>query len=150
MLIQIVKWLGAKALNRWILGVAVTLLLGGGALKWHNFKEDLIHKGQQVCVQEINKQTVVDLQNALADEKVVNATLVALAIADAKISEAARARLRVANESLETLALEIQEQKKNDKEYAAWSDVPLPDGVAERLRRLHSGSNTNPSNEDSN
>lgn len=150
MLARIITWVGAKALNRWILGGVVTLLLGGSAIMWHNHKENLRDEGRFQCVQAINEQTVIDLQTLLAAEQVVAAELRALATVDAAVNADARARLRVANESLKTLALQMKEQKKNDEEYAAWSAVSLPNGVAERLRQVNTGRDSDPRNEDSN
>lgn len=147
---KIITWVSAKALNRWLLGAAVTLLLGGGGLMWHNFKQGLRDEGRHECVQVINEQTVIDLQTLLAAEQVVAAELRAIATVAAKVNADARGRLRAANASLKTLALQMKEQQKNDKEYAAWSYMPLPDGVAERLRNLHAGSDPHPGNEDSN
>ena len=128
------------SLGRWILGGTVALLISGAAWKWHAFKEDLIHQGQVVCVQEINKQTVIDLQDALADEKIVNATLVALAVARAEENQQARARLRDSEFRVASLLTEKREQEKTDETYAAWSNTPLPSGVAGRLRDAQSGS----------
>ncbi len=77
----------ATSLGRWILGGTVALLLSAGAWKWHAFKEDLIHQGQQVCGQEINKQTVIDLQDALAAERATAGELRAIALATAVENE---------------------------------------------------------------
>ncbi len=147
---KLVTWAAKKALNRWILGGAVALLLGGAAIMWHNHKQGLRDEGRHECVQAINEQTVIDLQTALAEEQVAAAELRATVAAAAQENADARERLQAANASLKTLALLMKEQKENDKVYSAWSDVPLPDGVADRLRQLHSGSDPDPRNEDGN
>lgn len=150
MIAQIVRWAGAKALNRWILGGVVTLLLGGAGLMWHSHKQGLRDEGRQECVQAINEQTVIDLQNALADEKKTSAELAEYIRRVAAANAEAEARHRDAQARVDVLLEEIQEQKKNDKDYSEWSDTSLPNGVAERLRSTGAGSNTNSSNEDSN
>jgi len=150
MITRLIKWVGAKALNRWILGGLVAMLLGGGGLMWYKYKEGLRDEGRFECVQKINEQTVIDLQNALAEERATATELRALATAAAEANESARAKLRESEAKVRDFKEDLRGQKNNDKEYAAWSDVPLPAGVADRLRKLSSGSNTNPSNEDSN
>lgn len=137
-------------LGRWVTASLVALLLGGAALKWHNFKEDLIHKGQQVCVQEINKQTVIDLENALAAEKLTAADLRAKAAADAVVNEEARVRRRELEARVNTLSSQMAKQRKNDETYKSWADTPLPAGVGERLRNQAAGGNSDPGDEDGN
>lgn len=137
----LIKKLLSSVLGRWVTGSLIALLLGGSALKWHSFKENLIHKGQQVCVQEINKQTVTDLENALAAERVTATKLRALATAAAAENEASRTRLREAETKVAGLLAERKEQERTDETYAAWSNTPLPAGVADRMRSLRSGSN---------
>lgn len=130
--------------GRWVTLGLVTLLLGGAGIKWHNFKEDLIHKGQQVCVQEINKDTVDQLRDALAAEKSARADLIAKAAADAAVSESARNRHRDLQDQLSELERAMEKQRKTDETYKAWSDAPLPDGVAARLLN-HQAAASNPS-----
>ena len=136
--------------GRWVTLGLVTLLLSGAALKWHNFKEDLIHKGQQVCVQEINKQTVADLEAALAAERSAFADLTARMAADAAVSESARNRHRDLQDQLSDLERAMEKQRKTDETYKAWSDAPLPDGVAARLLNQSAASNSSPVRDDSN
>jgi hypothetical protein len=145
-----ISWVAGSAIRRWAVGAIVALVLGGGALKWHNFKEDLIHKGQQVCVQEINKQTVTDLENALVEERLVTAELVLIAQRYAAVNAKAVAREREANLRAENFQNELNEERNNNEEYKAWASNPLPLGVADRLRSLSTGSTTHPGNEDSN
>lgn len=147
---MIVKWIFKTVVGRWVTLGVVTLLLGGGAIKWHNFKEDLIHKGQQVCVQEINKQTVIDLQAALAAERVTATQLRAAAVANALANEEARTRLRDSETIVSDLNRQIKEQRKHDATYKAWADTPLPDGVADRLRQAGAAGDTDTGREDSN
>lgn len=150
MITTLIKKVLASVIGRWVTASVVTLLLGGAVLKWHNFKEDLIHKGQQVCVQEINKQTVIDLENALAAERVVNAALVVEAEKTAAVNEEARARLRDSESKVNSLLNERKSQEKNDETYAEWSNTPLADGVAERMRNQRTGSDTNTVRENGN
>jgi hypothetical protein len=131
-------------IGRWVTASLVALLLGIAVVKWHNFKEGLIHQGQQVCVQEINKQTLIDLQDALAAEKIAHAKVVAMALAAAEENEKARARQRELLSRNAALEKERAEQRKNDETYKAWADGPLPTGVGERMRRQAAGSNSDP------
>lgn len=128
------------SLGRWILGSVVALLISGAAWKWHAFKEDLIHQGQVVCVQEINKQTVIDLQDALAAERVTSQRMQDLARAAATANARAKSRLTFSQARVNLLLKEKKEQEKTDETYAAWSNTPLPSGVAGRLRNAQSGS----------
>ena len=139
-----------STIGRWIIGGAVTLLLSGAALKWYNFKQGLIEEGQQVCIQEINKQTMIDLQDALVAERVTNAELVAKAKANAAVNEEARARLRDSESRVDNLLNQQKEQERNDEEYADWGDNTLPDGIASRLRGAQAGSNPDPVRENGN
>ena len=144
------KWVMVSSMRKWVVVGFVSVVLAGSTYYVHSYKEGLRDEGRQECVQAINEQTVIDLQNLLVAEQVVAAELRATATAAAQENAAAKERLQAANASLKTLALKMKEQKENDKEYAAWSDVPLPTGVAERLRQLHSGSNSHPGHEDGN
>lgn len=137
----VMKWVFKTVIGRWVTASLIAMLLSGLAWKWHQFKEDLIHQGQQVCVQEINKQTVIDLQNALAAERATAMELRALATAAASENEAARQRIREAEDKTDALLAARKEQEKTDETYAAWSNTPLPAGVADRLRGLSPGSN---------
>jgi len=137
----IFSWIFKTVVGRWVTAIVVTSLLGGLALKWHNFKEDLVHKGQQVCVQEINKQTVVDLQNALAAERATVTRLQELATAAAQENEDARNRRLALETQVTSLQKQMEDQRNADPEYKEWSDAPLPSGVAARLRNQAAGGN---------
>jgi hypothetical protein len=150
MLGKLIGWAGASALRRWILGGVVALVIGSAGLMWHNHKQDLRDEGRQECVQAINEQTVLDLEAALAEEKRTSAELMEYVRRTAAANAEAEARHRDAQARVDVLLEEIEEQKKNDKSYSEWSDTPLPNGVAERLRSTGAGSNSNTSNEDSN
>jgi hypothetical protein len=93
---------------------------------------------------------VIDLQDALAAEKKNAAVLAAYIQKVAQANAEAEARHRNAQARVDALLEEIEEQKNNDKEYAEWSDAPLPNGVSERLRSTGTGRDSNSSNEDSN
>ena len=136
--------------GRWVTASLIALLLGGGAWKWHAFKEDLIHQGQQVCVQEINKQTVIDLQNALAAERATVTRLQELATAAAAMNQEAIARRDEAELNSMALKKQMEDQRNADPEYKEWSDAPLPTGVAERLRNQAAGGNPGALRDDSN
>lgn len=138
------------SLGRWALGGAVTLILGGGALFWHGFKQNLRDEGRQVCVQVINEETVLALQDALAAERATATRLATMMVAAAKESEQARARLRESRSKMDALSLARKEQEKTDETYATWSNAPLPNGVADRLRDLFTGRDADPSIDDSN
>lgn len=140
----------ATSLGRWILGGAVALLLSAGAWKWHAFKEDLIHKGQQVCVQEINKATVDVLEQRLAQKDAALAEMRAIHADALVVAEERKQRELEAMFRLEELEDQMEKQKNEDPEYREWSATPLPDGVADRLRNLRTGSNTNPGDADGN
>jgi len=150
MIIGLMGWLAGGVARKLILGGVVILLLGAAGLYWKNFKDDLRDEGRQVCIQKINEQTVIDLQDALAAERVTAAELHALAIATAEENAEARARLRDSESKVDSLLAAREEQERTDETYAAWNNTALPDGVADRLRSLRAGSNTNPDNEDSN
>ena len=147
--ILIKRVLGSVA-GRWALGATVGLLLGGGALIWHNFKDGLREEGQQVCVQAINKQTVIDLQDALAAERVTVMELQALADARAEANDVARARRKELESKVDSLSRQMAEQAKSDEAYKTWADRPLPAGVGERLRNQATGSDPSPVRENSN
>ena len=147
---KLITWGAKKALNKYIIIGAVTLLLGGGGLMWHNFKQDLRDEGEVLCVQAINEQTVIDLRTALAEERIAREELQKILGATARENDLAKARLRASEDKRKALALMMKEQKENDEEYAQWSGTPLPDGVADRLRQLRTGSGSGPVREDSN
>jgi len=134
--------------GRWVTASLIALLLGGGAWKWHAFKEDLVHKGQQVCVQEINKETVEQLQAALAASKSANAQLRANLIAAAAVNQEARDRKTELENKLTDLERQMAEQRENDETYRVWSDSDLPDGVASRLRDEAAADNPSPLRDD--
>ena len=137
-------WVFKTVVGRWVTTSLVALLLSGGAWKFHTWKEDLIHKGQQVCVQEINKETVEQLQAALAAEKSARADLAVRLAAAAAANQEARDRRNELSDQLASLRGKMAEQRKNDETYRAWSDSDLPDGVASRLRSEAAGSDPSP------
>jgi len=144
----VINWIFKTVVGRWLLGGLVALLIGGAALKWHSFKEDLVHKGQEVCVQEINKETVAQLEAALAAEKSARAELTANLIAAAAVNQEAVNRKNELSSQLESLRGQMAEQRKTDETYRAWSDSDLPDGVAERLRNEAAADNPSPLRDD--
>ena len=144
----VINWIFKTVVGRWLLGGLVALLIGGAALKWHSFKEDLVHKGQEVCVQEINKETVAQLEAALAAEKSARAELTANLIAAAAVNQEAVNRKNELSSQLESLRGQMAEQRKTDETYRAWSDSDLPDGVAERLRDEAAADNPSPLRDD--
>ena len=144
----VINWIFKTVVGRWLLGGLVALLIGGAALKWHSFKEDLVHKGQEVCVQEINKETVAQLEAALAAEKSARAELTANLIAAAAVNQEAVNRKNELSSQLESLRGQLAEQRKTDETYRAWSDSDLPDGVAERLRNEAAADNPSPLRDD--
>jgi chromosome segregation ATPase len=146
----IFNWVFKTVVGRWVTASLIALLLSGGAWKWHTFKEDLIHKGQAVCVQEINKETVEQLQAALAAEKSASAQLRANLIAAAAVNQEARERRRELSSQLESLRGMMQDQRNNDETYREWSDSDLPDGVADRLRSQGTSDNPGPIRDDGN
>ena len=109
--------------------------LGTAAFWWHNHKNDLREEGRQECIQEVNKETHEIVVEALA---AANAEIARLEqerlVAEAAAAEA-RARRKESESRLASLSAEMEAQRDRDPEYAEWSDTPLPDGVAERLRR---------------
>ena len=137
---KLIAMIFKTVVGRWVTASLIALLLGGGALKWHNFKEDLIHKGQQVCVQEINKETVEQLKDALAAEKSARAELTANLIAAAHVNQQARDRHRDLQTQVGDLEKAMAKQARTDDEYKEWSDTPLPFGVGDRLRDAQAGS----------
>jgi hypothetical protein len=141
---MVLNWIVKTVVGRWVTAGILALTLGGGALWWHNYKEDLVHKGQQVCVQEINKETVAQLQAALAAEKSARAELTANLIAAAAVNQQARERKLDLERKLTSLERQMAEQRKTDETYRAWSDSNLPDGVASRLRDEAGSDNPSP------
>ena len=135
-----INWVFKTVVGRWVTGSLIALLLSGAVYKWNSFKNDLIAEGTQVCVQEINKETMLQLEDALAAEKSARAELTARLIAVAAVEAKARAY----HLSLETKVIafqnQIKAQREYDETYREWSDAALPDGVAGRLRSAGAGS----------
>lgn len=135
------NWLIGKVLgsvvSRWVTVGIVTALLGGAGLWWYKYKEGLRDEGAQECVQEIERATVEALENALAAERRALADLRAKMDAVAAANQEAIERKNELSNQLDSLRGMMEEQKKNDETYRAWSDTPLPDGVADRLREAH-------------
>jgi len=140
MIALILKRLFRTVLGRWVTGSVVALLLGGGALMWHNHKADLREEGRQECIQLVNEETMLQLEAALVEERRTNAELVALAEVNALANVEALARRQELETSLTALAAEMEKQRNEDPEYKEWGDAPLPDGVAERMREQATGS----------
>ena len=138
------------SLGRWALSGAVALVLGTAVVFWHNFKQDLRDEGRQVCIQVINEETVLALQESLAAERATATRLAVMLVAAAAENEEARARARAATFKVDALERARKEQEKTDETYAKWSRTPLPGGVADRLRNAQARSDAYPSNDDSN
>lgn len=128
------KVIGTVA-GRWILGGLVAASLGTAAIMWHNHKEGLKEEGYVECVQEINKETVEALENALAAERLAAAQLRASLAAAVAAGMEAEERRQEAQLHLSALAMEMEAQRNEDPTYREWSDTALPDGVSERLRQ---------------
>lgn len=146
---MIIKWALKTVLGRYVTAGVVAMLLGGGALMWHNFKDNLREEGAEECVQIVNAETHQRLVDALAAEKAARLRLAGIATASAEENAAARARLKESESRMESLSAAMKEQEKNDEEYAEWRNAPLPSGVGERMRNLagtDSGSVRNDSN----
>lgn len=146
----VLNWIFKTVVGRWVTASLIALLLSGVAWKWHTFKEDLIHKGQQVCVQEINKETVLQLEAALAAEKSARATLAANLAAAAAANQEARDRHRDLEDQVGSLQTQMENQRESDPDYKEWSDTPLPAGVADRLRDAAAADNPSSVRDDSN
>ncbi len=142
-----------KSVAAWALGnkvtlIAVTLLLGGAAIWWHNYKDGLREEGKQVCIQKINQATVDALERALAEERAASQKLRELAATAAAANAEARERRFALESNLRSLEAQIKRQRNTDEAYRTWSDTALPVGVAERLRSQGAGGNSDPSGED--
>ena len=144
----IFKWAFKTVVGRWVSGLLIASLLSGAAIKWYNFKKDLIAEGQTACIQEINKETVEQLQLALVDEKAARVELSAKLSAAAAVNQTARDRHQNLQRQLTQLELAMEEQARTDNEYKEWGDTPLPSGVADRLRLSRSGSDPSPVRDD--
>ena len=136
----VLNWILKTVVGRWVTGALVTALLSGLVYKWYDFKSDLVEEGTQVCVQAINKDTMEQLQIALAAEKSARAELTAKLAAAAAVSREARERRQALENQLTDLERQMENQHELDPDYAKWSDTPLPDGVANRLRQSGAGS----------
>jgi len=140
----VIKKLGTSILSRWILGGVVASLVAFAGWRWHEFKDDLVLKGQQVCIQEINKETVTRLQDALAAERLMSAQLAKEAKRVAQENARAQARRRELEIQVSSMARAMAEQEKTDETYKAWANTPLPNGVAGRLRDQVAGRDSDP------
>lgn len=147
---KLLKLIFGSIVGRWVTASLIALLLGGLGWKWHQFKEGLIHQGTQVCVQEINRQTVIDLEAALAAERATSAELVALAEETAAINANAKQRLVESELTVAGLEKAMAEQEEQDETYKAWRNSDLPAGVGERLRSVGAGSDPSAVRNDSN
>jgi hypothetical protein len=138
----VIKWALKTLIGRWVTGLLVTSLLSGAAYWWYDFKDDLVAEGEEICVQEINKETMLQLQAALAEEKSARAVLTARLIAVAAVNQEANDRRLALQNQLSDLEKAMAEQARTDGEYKAWSDTPLPDGVGSRLRNQAASDNS--------
>jgi len=145
---KIISWAFKSVLGRYVTVGLVTVLLGGAAVYWHNFKEDLRDEGAEECIQIINQETHSQMVAALADSQAANAQLRAEAAVTALVNAEAEERLKRSESIVESLKSARLEQEKTDETYAEWSAAPLPDGVADRLRSLRPAGDTSPGDED--
>jgi hypothetical protein len=122
------------------------VLLSGAGLWWYKYKEGLRDEGAQECVQEIERATLIALENALAAEKAAAADLRAKMDAVAAANQEAIARRNAAESTIASLRKQVEEQRENDETYREWSDTPLPDGVADRLRQARRSATTDHDN----
>lgn len=127
-------------LGRWVTVSLVALLLGGGAWKWYSFKQGLVEEGTQLCVQEVNKETMLQLEEALVESEAAFELLLQHTEKISKENAASTIRRQELEASLDTLAADMRKQRNTDENYKEWSDTPLPDNVADRLRKQASGS----------
>lgn len=146
----IIKWVLKSVVGRWVTGSLIALLLGGAVTMWHSHKNKLIDQGAQECIQAINKQTVIDLQDALAAERLISADLIRIAFLADEENALARARLKESESRVGSLLAAQEEQEKTDETYAAWSNTALPSGIADRLRSAQAGHDTGAVRDDSN
>lgn len=144
------SWLLTKILgsvvSRWVTVGIVTALLGGAGLWWYKYKEGLRDEGAQECVQEIERATVIALENALAAEKRALADLRAKMDAVAAANQEANERRQIAEANLRTIEAQMRTQRETDEDYREWADTPLPDGVADRLREARRSASTDNDN----
>jgi hypothetical protein len=145
----LIKWALKTVIGRWVTLGLVASLLGGGALYWHNFKDDLRDEGAQECVQKINEETHRTLLAALAAEQVARVRLEEMVSAAARENAEAEARLKESESKMDSLLTAMKKQRTTDETYKEWSDTPLPAGVAERVQE-YAGSDPDPIRDDSN
>lgn len=141
----VTKKLATSILSRWILGGLVATIAGVAAWQWHSYKEHLREQGQQVCIQEINRETVETLERALAEEREVTARLVEEARLRAEEMAAARERRAAAERKVVEILRQMKEQERDDETYKGWARTPVPDGVADRLRNAAARSDSDSS-----
>lgn len=140
MLGALINTVFASQIGRWVTLGVVTLLLGGAVYKWVDFKSDLRDEGQQECIQKITQATVDSLEIALAEEKIAREKLIKRLLESERLNADALARTREAEQRLKVFERERENQAAVDPPYREWRDIPLPDGVTDRLRSL-AGSN---------
>jgi hypothetical protein len=145
----LLKWGIKTVVGRWALGVSVTLILGTVVFMWQSYKAGLRDEGRQECIQAINQETVDQLELALVASRSAVADLIAKQAAAVVVNDEARDRLIISEEKVRALRAARKEQEKTDETYAAWSNTPLPDGVASRLQQL-TGGDTSAVRDDSN
>lgn len=142
-MMMILRKLLASSLGRWVLGGVVITIVGGAVTMWHSHKEGLREEGIQECVQEINQATLDQLYKELKLKDDALAEARRIADANRKAAMDAIKRRRDAEVNLELMVRAMEEQKENDEDYREWSDSPLPDGVADRLRQAAGSSPDN-------
>lgn len=146
----IIQWILKTVAGRIVTGLLITSLLGGVAWKWYSFKEGLKDEGQAECIQLVNEETHQKLKEALAAAQAANTDLLErIAIAKAANQEATERR-RALETQVGDLEKAMADQARTDNEYKNWSVAPLPDGIADRLRRMQAGVDPGSVREDSN
>jgi len=143
----LVKWVFKTALSRWVTGGLVIFVLGGAGLMWHNHKEGLRAEGAEECIQQITQANVTVLENKIADQATEIAVLLQLNAEKDAANERARTRHQVTENRVAKLLRDQARQEQEDETYAEWSNIDLPNGVAERLRSTQTsatGTDTRP------
>lgn len=130
----IIKWAIKTVVGRWVTGLLIASLLGGGAWKWYDFKDGLREEGVQECVQEINEATMEAMEQALEDERAANVLLLLELEFAANVNAEAEERHRKDVAKMTMIEAEMRTQRETDETYREWSDTDLPSGVADRLR----------------
>ena len=122
----IIKWAIKTVVGRWVTGLLIASLLGGGAWKWYDFKDGLREEGVQECVQEINDATMEAMEQALEDERAANVLLLLELEFAANVNAEAEERHRKDVAKMTTIEAEMRTQRETDETYREWSDTDLP------------------------